>query len=261
MAITASIVAFCTDRGELRRAVECVLPEVERLWIVDNSPTDALRTTLPEGVEYIFGHGNAGYGAGHNLAIRQAITQAEFHVVVNPDIYFEKGTIASLAEYMKNNTDVGQLMPRVVYPDGELQYLCKLLPSPMDLIGRRFLPKRWVERRNVRFEMRDKDYSSAMDVPYLSGCFMFMRTEALEKTQGFDERFFMYCEDTDLCRRVGMAGWRTCYWPGATVVHAHKKESYTSGRMLRAHVRSAVQYFNKWGWLFDSYRKRINRSL
>ena len=69
------------------------------------------------------------------------LIESKYHIVVNPDIYFEEGTIESLTEYMDNNPDVGQIMPKVFYPNGELQYLCKLLPTPSDLIFRRFLPK------------------------------------------------------------------------------------------------------------------------
>lgn len=262
--ITASIVTYKTDRDELRRVLQCMAEShVDNIYWADNSPTDDLRpfADLSPKIEYIFGQGNVGYGSAQNIGIRKAIEAgAAYHVVLNPDIYFEKGTIEQLADFMDRNPTAGQGMPRVVYPDGELQYLCKLLPSPMDLIGRRFVPvKSYVERRNYRFEMRGSGYDRQMDVPFLSGCFMFFRVGALEKTGGFDDAFFMYCEDIDLCRRVSMAGYKTIYYPEATVVHAHKKESFKSKTMLKAHIRSAVRYFNKWGWLFDKYRRDVNR--
>lgn len=263
--ITASIVIYSSDRAELSRVLDCVrCSTVGRVYVVDNSPTDALRSFV-QGVDpkitYLFGHGNIGYGSGHNLAINQAIEGgARYHVVVNPDIYFEQGAIERLADFMDQHPDVGQVMPRVVYPNGELQYLCKLLPTPMDLIGRRFVPiKSYVERRNERFEMRASGYDKTMDVPFLSGCFMFLRASALEKVGGFDDHYFMYCEDIDLCRRIGMAGYRTLFYPEVTVVHAHKKESFKSRAMLKAHIKSAVRYFGKWGWLVDRYRRQTNR--
>ena len=130
----------------------------------------------------------------------------------------------------------------------------------MDLIGRRFIPvKSIVQRRNDIFEMRNSGYSKEMDVPFLSGCFMFLRVDALGKTGGFSDKYFMYCEDIDLCRRISAAGYRTVFYPEVTVVHAHKKESYKSKKMLLMHIKSAVTYFNRWGWVFDRHRRRMNK--
>lgn len=264
--ITASIVTYKTDKEELAKALSCATDSsVEKIYIVDNSPTDELSEfvmSISPKVEYIFGQGNVGYGSAHNIAIRQSIELgAKYHVVINPDIEFKNGVIESLTQYMDNHTDVGQVMPKIIYPNGELQYLCKLLPTPMDLIGRRFVPiKSYVEKRNQRLEMRNSGYDQEMMVPFLSGCFMFLRVDALAKVGGFDDDFFMYCEDIDLCRRIGLAGYRTMYYPTVEVVHAHKKESFKSKAMLKAHIKSAIRYFNKWGWLFDGYRTKINKT-
>lgn len=262
--ITASVVLYNTDRAELLALLRCVEQScVAVVYVVDNSAADVLRSVVAgvSRVEYIHGHGNVGYGAAHNIAIRKSIASgATYHVVLNPDISFDQKTIEQLVCYADQNPQVGQIMPKIVYPNGEIQYLCKLLPTPMDLIGRRFLPfKSYVDKRNYRFEMRATGYDKELDVPFLSGCFAFLRVEALVRVGGFDDRFFMYCEDIDLCRRIGMAGYRTVYMPQATAVHAHKKESFKSKVMLRAHIRSAIFYFTKWGWIFDRYRDRINK--
>ncbi len=265
--ITASIVTYRTDVDELCTVVSCLSNSlVDKIYIVDNSPSDRLRETVNSfcgEIEYIYGHGNVGYGSAHNIAIRKSITLgAAYHIVINPDIYFDAGVVEKLSAYMEAEPKIGQLMPRVVYPNGELQYLCKLLPTPIDLIGRRFpLLKSYAKQRNYRFEMRASNYDQIMEVPFLSGCFMFLRVDALQKTGGFDDRYFMYCEDMDLCRRIGMAGYKTVYYPSVEIVHAHKKESYKSRSMLRQHIKSAVRYFNTWGWLFDSYRRRINKMI
>lgn len=263
--ITASIVTYNSDRQELRHALQCVADSlVETIYVVDNSKEDSLCKfveSISDRVKYIHGHGNIGYGSAHNIAMRQAQKQgSSYHVVINPDIYFDNGSLEALAFFMDSNPSIGQVMPKVVYPNGELQYLCKLLPTPMDLIARRFIPcKSYVEKNNAVFEMRQSNYNTELDVPFLSGCFMFLRVDAIEKTGGFDDDFFMYCEDIDFCRRIGMAGYRTVFYPSVTIVHAHKKDSYKSRAMLVAHAKSAIRYFNKWGWVFDSYRKRINK--
>lgn len=263
--IIASIVTYRTNREELAKVLQCTTASsVGHIYVVDNSPSDELRDFVVQfgsKIEYIFGHGNIGYGSAHNIAIKKSIeSSAKYHVVINPDIYFEHETIEALVQYMDKNPDVGQTMPRVVYPNGELQYLCKLLPTPMDLIGRRFWPvKSYVKKRNYEFEMHASGYDKAMAVPFLSGCFMLLRVNALEKTGGFDDVYFMYCEDLDLCRRIGMSGFRTMYYPATTVVHAHKKESFKNKTMFKAHIKSAIRYFNKWGWVYDHYRKQTNR--
>ena len=203
--------------------------------------------------------GYDGYGAAHNIAMREAIRlRAKYHIVINPDIYFSEGTIESLTKYMDNHKDIGWVMPKILYPSGEVQHLCKLLPTPYDLIIRRFLPKRLLGR--VRDKFNPKISDRELNMPYLSGCFMFLRVSALRKVGLFDERFFMYGEDLDLSRRMHRQ-YKTIYYPGAAVVHAHRAESYHSGRMLWVHIENIAIYFNKWGWFFDPERRKVNKKV
>lgn len=100
-----------------------------------------------------------------------------------------------------------------------------------------------------------------MNPPCLSGCFMFMRVSVLEKHDlFFDDRFFMYCEDFDLIRRLHRVG-KTIFYPAVSIVHAHEKSSYKNVRMLMQHMKSACLYFNKYGWFIDGERKRENAKL
>lgn len=89
---------------------------------------------------------NNGFGAGHNYIMKQYDKMGKYHLVLNPDIEFSKGVLESLFSYMEK-TDVGNIMPKVTYPDGEIQYLCKLLPSPKDWIIRRFIPIKILENK------------------------------------------------------------------------------------------------------------------
>ena len=97
-----------------------------------------------------------------------------------------------------------------------------------------------------------------MEVPSLSGWFMFMRVSVLKEVGGFDERYFMYAEDLDLCRRIGEVS-KTIFYPGVSVVHEYEKGSYKSKKLLKYHTVSIIKYFNKWGWIFDSKRKKKNK--
>lgn len=262
--ITASIVSYHHRLNELKKVIDCVLAEqVDKLYIVDNSSDDRLRELegMSDRIRYIHSI-NRGYGAGHNIAVQEAIELGStYHVVVNPDIYFEKGVLKKLETYMDASSSVGLVMPRILYPDGELQYLCKLLPSPSDLLFRRFLPwKKYVEKKNRNYELRFTDYNQEMEVPSLSGCFMFIRTSVLKQVRGFDERYFMYAEDLDLCRRIGEVS-RTMYYPFVSVFHKYEKGSYKNRKLLKYHICSVVKYFNKWGWFFDFERKKINKRI
>lgn len=258
----ASIVLYKHTAAEIRELVKALLaaPNAGTVYLVDNSPepSDELAGL---GAEYIFTDHNLGYGRAHNIAIRKSMEQkTDFHLVVNPDIRMEPQIMPVLEQYMTEHTDIGHLMPKIVYPDGSTQYLCKLLPAPADLIFRRFLPTGWTRERMKRFEMRDFGYDRTLDVPYLSGCFMFLRMDTLKQVGLFDERFFMYPEDIDLTRRIHAVS-RTVFYPQAQVIHAHAQDSYKSMRMLWVHMTNMIKYFNKWGWIFDRERKTVNRQI
>ncbi len=259
--ITASIVTYHHSYDEITKVVNCVLQSVvHRLYIIDNSAHDALRSLeqISQKIRYIHNINN-GYPA-HNIAIREAIELgANYHIVINPDIYFEPEAIELLSDYMDLHEDVGQVMPKVLYPNGELQYLCKLLPTPMDLFLRKFLPKRFMHRKRSRFELRFSGYDREMNIPYLSGCFMFLRIKALLEVGLFDERFFMYAEDIDLCRRIHQK-YKTIYYPQAVITHAHEAASYKNKKLSRIHIHNIIQYFNKWGWIIDPERTKINKA-
>jgi len=261
--ITVSIVTYKTDLGELRKCLGSLTsPLVLRIFIVDNSRMDSIADFCRQyrNVTYI-GSDNVGYGAGHNKALRQVLDTGEkYHLVLNSDVDFEPDGLDRIVEYMDAHEDVAQLIPNTTYPDGRLQYVCRLLPTPLDLIFRRFLPKSIARIRDRHFLLEDYSRMEEMDIPFLLGSFMFFRMECFKRVGLFDESIFMYMEDIDITRRMHKY-YKTIFWPGATIVHAHKAESYKNKKMLKIHIKSAIQYFNKWGWLFDSERSRWNSQV
>lgn len=270
--ITASIVTFCNRAEDLERVLRSALKSpVNHIYLIDHSPADEVKRffdlSSPVGillrdprVSY-HRHPNRGFGAGHNVAIRKSMEAgATYHAILNPDIYWDDEVITRLARYMDLHKDVGMIAPKVLYPDGRLQYTCKLLPSPLDLIGRRFLPKTLTGKRNAVFELHASGHDKIMNVPYIHGCFMLMRISELKRAGLFDERFFMYPEDIDITRRLHEVS-QTIYYPYVSIYHAHEAASRKFNRMLWIHITNMIRYFNKWGWWRDKVRKEINRKV
>ena len=140
--ITACIVLYNNNRKVLLEAINSFLqsPLAKKIYLVDNSSSDSLKDiSNDERIEYIHSPSNPGFGAAHNIAIKKAIEGgSKYHLVLNPDVYFENTTIDLLLKFMNDHPNVGNVMPKVLYPDGQVQYLCKFLPTPYDWIGRRF---------------------------------------------------------------------------------------------------------------------------
>lgn len=262
MSISCSVVSYHNPPDQITDVLRSVAaaPGVA-LTLVDNSRDDRLSSVARNfGARYIHRPDNPGFGVAHNIAIKETLANgATYHLVLNPDISFGPEVLPALHAYMDAHLDIGLIMPDIRYPDGSRQHLCKLLPHPGDLLIRRFLPTLYsLSGREDTYEMQRSGYDRIMDVPVLSGCFMFLRASTLKKIGGFDERFFMYLEDVDLSRRVGQVA-RTVYFPSVSVTHAHQKGSYKSSVLLSRHIQSAIQYFNKWGWFFDAERSAVNR--
>jgi len=266
MKLSASIVLYQTDLTPLKKVIDSYFAcksEALQLFLVDNSPTDVLKSVVTmypnKEIHYIFNNENMGYGKAHNIAIKKSMEQGlPYHIVLNPDVVIQEGALEKLTLYMNEHPEVGNIMPKIIYPDGQLQYLCKLLPSPIDLIFRRFIPfKKWRDKINQKYELHSFRYDKKINIPNLSGCFMFLRTKALEKVGLFDENIFMYLEDIDLNRRIHRA-YKTIFFPEAVVVHEYQKASYKNIKLLKVHIKSAIYYFNKYGWFFDKERKIIN---
>lgn len=263
--ITASLVLYKTKIDDLNNILTSVLEsQIDILYIIDNSPSNVLYDHIKgfktDRFVYIFGHGNVGFGVANNIGIEKSIAlDAKYHIVLNPDIIFDKNVISELANFMDLNEQVGQVLPRVIYPNGNLQYLCKLLPTPIDIFARRVLPSKFLTKLNRKYEMHFTGYDKIWNCPILSGCFMFLRVSTLKDVGLFDSRFFMYFEDFDLMRRIHEK-YETIYFPKVSIIHKHSAEHRTNKKLLRESIISAIKYFNKWGWIFDPQRRSFNKS-
>lgn len=252
---TASIVIYNNPPEIIRRAAESFLScqlNVE-LHIVDNSQNRALKSSLT-GLPVIYHfHGcNSGYGRGHNKALNE-VSGSRYHVIMNPDVIVGPSVVKDLSAFMDDNPDIGMACPRVLSRDGILQPLNKRYPTVIDLFLRRFIPDRlrhFFQQGLDHYEMVDRGYDEICDVEFMTGCFMFCRTHVLKEVGGFDPRYFLYFEDCDLGRKFQQAGYRTTYYPYATITHYWERASHKSIRMTWIHIVNMIRYFNKWGWKF-----------
>ncbi len=240
---------------------ECISPLLADIhnkfviWLIDNNSQDSTIAAIKyyaendRNIKIIKNPINHGFGIAHNVAIHKTVS--DYHIICNPDIIVNGRTIGLLAEYMDKHPDIGILCPKLVNSDGSLQPNNHLHPTILDLALRRVGSvwlKKWFKKRMDAYIMLDVGYETSCDVPFASGAFMFCRTAVLKQVGGFDERYFLYFEDADLCRKVHEVGYRTVYYPEASVIHQWERAAHKSWRMSWVMLVSAVKYFNKWGY-------------
>ena len=230
--------------------------------IVDNHSTDSSvdyieRKIIPrfENVRLVATPANRGYAAGNNLGIKEA--SGKYIAVMNPDIVIWDNALHKITQFMERHPQVGLAGPKLVLPDGGLQYFCYRFPSPAVLVYRRTPLARFkfAARAIGRYLMTDWDHLDSQPVDWLQGSFLVARRRALEAVGLMDERYFLFLEDTDWCRRFWRAGWQVWYYADAEVVHYHNRASDTGkfykslfNKMTWIHLGSAWRYFRKWGW-------------
>ena len=259
MKLKACIVTFNNDYKVVAKTMETFFDQKidnKELTIVDNNSTngilDNLKKIYPQ-VKYINSGVNNGFGYGHNIAIKLA-DECEYYLVLNPDVEIHNDTLKVLIDYLDTNKDVGLICPKILNPDGTIQYLCKRRPTFFDLFARRFLPSfikklSFIKNRMDYYIMMDKGYDNQFEVPYLSGCFMLFRNKILQDLKGFDDNFFMYLEDADITYRTSKIS-KAVYYPKATITHQWARGSHRSLKLTWITIQSSFYYFKKWGFKF-----------
>lgn len=213
--------AYAQQQGQLQSA---------SLTLIDNGPDDNNRINIEclaqqyahafAAVKIKTGHGNIGYGCGHNLAI--ALANSDYHLVLNPDVILDKESLSIALTYMANNSDVGLLAPDAVGENGERQYLAKRMPHFSVLVARA-LNCSWLNKKLKvlldRYEYRDLiPAAQPIQIELASGCFMLFRGVVLRRVEGFNPAYFMYFEDFDLSDRVARVA-QVVHHPGVKIVH------------------------------------------
>ena len=225
-------------------------PPRREIVVVDNSPGDgtaeALAQRFPD-VRMIANRENVGYARAVNQGI--AATSGRYVLVMNPDCEVRPGAVATLAEHLDRHPTGAVVGPRILNPDGSLEYSARAFPDHFTFLFNRYsLLTRWFPDNpwSRRYLMSDWDHTSVRDVDWLSGACLLVRREAIDRVGAMDETFFMFNEDVDWCRRMKLGGWSVTYVPDATVVHhigASRRK--VAARIIVERHRGMIHYFHK----------------
>lgn len=254
--LSVSIVAY-NNYSDVCKAIESIQhhtsSEIEmNVFVIDNScraENDEERihfeTAISENgnITYVNTNKNLGFGRGHNYVLEQL--HSEYHAIVNPDIEIHEDVFSSIISYMNSAPEVGMCIPRMVDQTGKQQMVCRRELTIADMFIRMFCSSFFPKRMSWH-TMQDMNYENTFEVPFAQGSFLVCRTGLLQELKGFDDRFFMYLEDADLCKRVNLCS-KVMYYPGCTVVHKWEKGSHKNMKLFSFHIQSMVKYFKKWG--------------
>lgn len=224
-------------------------------FLVDNGSdgtADMVRERYPW-VTVIKPGQNLGFARACNMAIDQS--KGEYVMLTNPDLTIFSGEMEKLVAHADVIQDGGVFGPWVENPNGTRQESCARFPHALTPLVRRTALGRssWGKRMLDAYHMRDIDHRQAHDTDCMYGAAMLIRRKMIDHIGGFDERFFMYYEDVDMCRRAWKAGWRVRYVPDARFVHYHQRESVirapweiVTNRLTRIHIASGIRYILKY---------------
>ena len=249
--LSACIVLYHCD-DEVNDALRCLEnSNVEvAVYLCDNSPelmtAENLQWAFP-GVTVLPQKGNVGFGRANNAVL--PLLQSKYHLIMNADVTFDPSLLSRMVGYMEAHPGIAVLTPRVMNEDGTEQYLPKkrisvhyLLGGLLENLGGVF--RRWRDD----FTMADMDIKGPLPVEFATGCFLLIRTEIFLRLKGFDPRFFLYQEDSDLSRRILEENLGSIvYHPDMQITHQWARENTRTFKGRMRQIRSVIKYFLKWG--------------
>lgn len=219
------------------------------VWVVDNASSDdspnMVASEFPD-VRLIANNTNLGFSQANNQAIAQS--ESRYVLLLNSDAWIHPGALETLVAWADAHPQAGIVGPKVLNPDGSLQMSCRRFPTLGAGFFRNTYLGRWFPKNKYASDylMADFDHAAERPVDWVSGCAMLLRREMLAQIGTLDERFYMYCEDVDLCRRAHDAGWEVVYVPDAVVTHAIGRSSDKNAeRMIWEFHRSWFEYDKK----------------
>lgn len=250
--ITASIVLYKENLEELTHTIKCFLntPLRKKLFLIDNNEDKQFQNIFrQEEVVYKAIGKNIGFGAGHNLILDEIKNLSKNHLILNPDVSFKSSVIPNLIGKLNRHEIASMIAPKVLFPDGVHQYSCRRYPRVLELIARRFISLEPLFKSLIyNGKYKDKELKASFFPDYITGCFHLYKTEDFVKLRGFDERYFLYMEDVDICRKIEKLNKMKLYYPKEEITHALKQGSSKDFNLFLKHTSSAIKYFLKWGF-------------
>lgn len=218
--------------------------------VIDNSSQHTLKETVRDykRIRLIENEHNMGLARSLNQGIR--LTQSEYVLVMNPDTRIIGNSVDSMVEFMEDNGKCGVCGPKQTSPEGRLQYSARTFYTVLIILLRRtplgrVFPNSSILKKHL---MVDYDHNSVFEADWLQGSCLMIRRKALEEVGLFDERFFLYFEDVDLCKRMKDAGWKVTFYGEAEIAHHHRRGSATPfSRLWFHHLMSMLRYYKKHG--------------
>jgi len=236
-----------------------ILKEKE-IIIVDNgskdSSIDFIEKNYPE-IILIKNKKNRGVGPARNQGMK--IAKGEYIMVLDVDTEVKPRAIDNLIKGMKEHPEVGLCGPKLIYPNGKIQYSCRKFPTILSKFIFRRLPEKLSSKFLSKEEYRKWDHSSFRYVGYVIGACQLIRKKALEQVGFYDERIFYGPEDIDYCLRMWKAGWRVLYYPKAEIIHKEARITKSILNQIKnpifwEHIKGLIIYFWKHKYLFKRPR-------
>ena len=236
-------------RESIRSLYQAELFNKTEIIVVDNASGDQSQKLITEEfkeVIWIQLKFNIGFGKACNIGAQNA--RGHYLLFLNPDTVINKDTLSVAVEFMKTHPHAGIMGPKILNPDGSLQASCRRgFPTPMVALYHfsglsRLFPR---SKRFGRYNMTYLDPEQSSEVDAISGSFMFVRKELFSKVKGFDERFFMYGEDLDLCWRIHVSGYSVWYHPQTLIIHRKGRSSAKNLIRSRMAFYEAMLIFSK----------------
>jgi N-acetylglucosaminyl-diphospho-decaprenol L-rhamnosyltransferase len=219
----------------LESIVSCT--EVSELVVTHNIPEEDLRIDIPDGVKLhiIKNKKRQGFGDNHNRAFE--ITDSEFFCVLNPDIWFTSNVFNDLISKMEINPELGLLSTLVLDKNGKIQDSFRVFPSIFNLFKKNIFSRR--KPFTYPFDSND----DLIDSEWIAGMFMFFRSSVYRKISGFDEKFFLYCEDVDISLRIKKNNFLIRIHPGLQVYHDARRSSRKNIGFFVLHLKSFLRLY------------------
>ncbi len=263
----AVVIIHYNTSGDLDRCLDslaaCAPAAEHQVIVVDNASSEPgleeVHRKHPD-LRWVFNPENSGYARGCNIGMAQV--EADYYLILNPDIVVEPGALDRLLDFADRHPRAGMIGPQLLNPDGSIQDSCRRFYTLKTLLLRRtFFGRIFPDSRTVHLHlMRDFDHLTSRPVDWVLGGCLMVRRSAMERTGPMDERFFLYFEDVDWCYRMWQAGFEVQYTPDARFEHRHRRASATGGRFNKSfwlHLGSLISFYEKWGmlvWLLKKWR-------